>query len=155
MIRRTVSISLLVLLAGAMALSGMAQNPRQVRGGGPGPGVGAATIVTLEGVVDSVNAAYGQGTPSFTITLQDGKKATIVASPFRTVQDANFKIAIGDNISVLAFPSLQHEGAYVAQEIKNLSTGSVITLRDDAGIPIGGRAGRCAGCAGLCPGLGR
>ncbi len=110
-----------------------------------------ANKTSLEGTVQSVSMGLNQGFPHFTMALKDGKTVTIVASPFRTLLDSKFKIAIDDRMSVLAFPSLMHEGAYVAAELKNLTNGTILTLRDAQGLPVD-----CSGCTGsssceMCP----
>ncbi len=92
---------------------------------------------SLEGLVESVSMAPGQGMPSFVIKNGD-QKATIIASPCRALADANFEVRVGDRMSVLAFPSLQVKDTYVAADLKNLTTGKSLLLRDDNGMPVGG-----------------
>ena len=91
---------------------------------------------TLAGVVQSVNMSAGQGLPSFTL-LAGNAAVTIMAGPFRVLEQAGFQISQGDTLSVVAYPSLQHEGAFVAAEILNVKTNTVIKLRDENGRPIG------------------
>jgi len=104
--------------------------------GGAGAQIDPAAKTSLEGAVIDVNMGYGQGFPTFTLRTGEGD-ITIVASPYRVLVDAGFAINAGDKMSVLAFPSKRYEGAYVAAELKNLTTGKVIVLRDDQGFPIG------------------
>jgi hypothetical protein len=109
--------------------------------GGPpcgraGAQVNLAAKTSLEGSVADVNMGYGQGFPSFTLRTGEGD-VTIVASPYRVLADAGFAVNAGDKMSVLAFPSNRYEGAYVAAELKNLTTGKVLVLRDDQGFPVG------------------
>jgi hypothetical protein len=93
---------------------------------------------TFEGTVQDVTMAAGQGFPNF--TLQVGNNAlTIVTGPYWALQQADFKISKGDHLSVVAYPSLQHENAFVAAAIENLTTQKSIKLRDDNGIPLGMR----------------
>ena len=91
---------------------------------------------TLTGTVQEVNMSAGQGMPYFTL-LVGGNTVTVIASPFQALQQAGFKVSAGDSLSVVAFPSLAHQGAYVAAEILNLSTGQSVKLRGDDGIPLG------------------
>ncbi len=111
--------------------------------GGAGPQLNLAAKASFDGTAADVNMSYGQGFPTFTLETKEGK-VTIVASPYRALADAGFAIKAGDTMSVLAFPSARYEGAYVASELKNLTTGKVLVLRDDQGFPRGtpGQGGR-------------
>jgi hypothetical protein len=111
--------------------------------GAAGPQLDLAAKTSFDGTVTDVNIGYGQGFPTFTLNTGEGK-VTIVASPYRALVDADFVIRAGERISVLAFPSKRYEGAYVAAELKNLTTGKALLLRDDQGFPvgIGGQGGR-------------
>jgi hypothetical protein len=109
--------------------------------GGPpcgraGAQVNLAAKTSFEGSVTEVSMGYRQGLPSFTLRTGEGD-ITIVASPYRVLADAGFAVNAGDKMSVLAFPSTRYEGAYVAAELKNLTTGKVLVLRDDQGFPVG------------------
>ncbi len=99
---------------------------------------------SLDGTVESVSVAPGQGMPSFVITTGD-QKATVIASPYWTLVNANFEIRVGDKMSVLAFPSLQVKDTFVAAELKNLTTGKSLILRDEYGMPMGGFGPRHGG----------
>jgi hypothetical protein len=93
---------------------------------------------TLEGTVQTVNMAAGQGFPNF--TLQVGSNTfTLMAGPFWALQQADFKISQGDRLSVEAYPSLQHQNTWVAATIQNLTTQKSIRLRDENGQPLGMR----------------
>jgi hypothetical protein len=90
---------------------------------------------TLEGTVQTVNMAAGQGFPNF--TLQVGSNTfTLMAGPFWALQQADFKISQGDRLSVEAYPSLQHQNTWVAATIQNLTTQKSIRLRDENGQPL-------------------
>jgi len=110
--------------------------------GGAGPQLNLAAKTSFDGTAADVNMSPGQGFPTFALDTGEGK-VTIVASPYRMLADAGFAISPGDKMSVLAFPSARYEGAYVAAELKNLTTGRVLVLRDDQGFPLGasGRGG--------------
>jgi DNA/RNA endonuclease YhcR with UshA esterase domain len=89
----------------------------------------------LEGTVQTVDMAAGQGFPSF--TLQAGSNTfTVVAGPFWALQQADFKISQGDRLSVEAYPSLQHQNTWVAAAIQNITTQESIRLRDQNGRPL-------------------
>jgi hypothetical protein len=90
---------------------------------------------TFEGTVQDVTMAAGQGFPNF--TLKVGNNAfTIATGPYWALQQADFKISKGGYLSVVAYPSLQHENVYVAAAIENLTAQKSIKLRDDNGIPL-------------------
>jgi hypothetical protein len=127
-------------------------------GGMMGCNFDSSKKVSLDGTVDSVAMAQGQGFPHFVLALADGTKVTIVTAPFRAVLDANYKIAVDDQMSVVAFQSTQDEKVFVAAELKNLSSNAVLTLRDASGVPVAagqgngrGGAGRGNGTCGNCP----
>ena len=156
MSRKLLVVSGVVILMAVLSISAVAQ--RWQNGGAMGQGFGAgmhacaaqldlANKATLEGIVKSVNMGPGQGFPTFALSQADGKDVIVVASPFRALTDANFKISIGDRMSVSAFPSLQYKDAFVAAELNNLSNGTSIVLRDAAGLPIG----TAGGMRGNCP----
>jgi hypothetical protein len=114
-----------------------------LRGGEPQLDLAGKT--SFDGKVESVNMGPQQGFPNFTLIRSDGKTVLVVAAPFRALLDAQFKIAVGDNLAVVAYPSKVHENAYVAAEIMNLTNQTSIVLRDENGIPLGGGMGR-GGC---------
>ena len=108
-----------------------------------------ATKSTLVGTVAAVNMGFAQGFPNFTLTTDTGN-ITVIASPFRTLIDANYAISVGHRMSVIGFPSLRHEGAYVAAELTDSDTGASLVLRDAQGVPVDAGQGRgncaCAAC---------
>ena len=140
----------------AMGGRGMGMNGGMMRGRGPGQGMfgrGACADcadlnlegkTTLIGVVQSVDIAAGKGSPSFTLSF-GATVCTIITGPYWLLQQADFTIAANDRLSVVAYPSLQHEGTYVAAEIQNLDTQKLIKLRGDNGMPLGMRGGRMRG----------
>jgi len=161
MARKTVVICTLLVISSLLVAGIVQAQQRGYQFGRPGyangicPGAAnldLANKVELEGTVESVNMGPGRGFPTFTLVQSDGKKATIVASPFRALVDAGFKIAIGDRMGVLAYPSLKYQDTFIAAELKNLTNGTVITLRDASGVPVAGRGGRCGNCWGAVPG---
>ncbi len=160
MSRKLILIAVVVFGAAVLTLPLLAQGPQTHAGSGPhgimshagrGPGLGVAASqldlagkTVLEGVVDGISMGRGQGTPSFTM-VADGKKVSIVTSPYRALLDANYKISIGDRMNVVAFPFVDLVDIYAAAELKNLTTGVVLTLRDANGVPLLSN-GDCANC---------
>jgi hypothetical protein len=109
------------------------------------PQLDLAGKTSFDGKVESVNMGPQQGFPNITLIRGDGKTVLVVAAPFRALLDAQFKMAVGDALAVVAYPSKVHENAYVAAEINNLTNKTSIVLRDENGIPLGGGMGR-GGC---------
>jgi hypothetical protein len=110
-----------------------------------GGGVNANAKTTLDGPVQTVQLSPGSGVPSFTMLSGDAA-VTVIASPYRGLLDAGFRISAGDRLSVAAFPVEGAPGQYLAAEIGNLTTQQTLKLRDDAGAPLGSRGrGPCWG----------
>jgi len=82
----------------------------------------------LEGTVESVDMAAGQGSPTFTL-LTGGKKVSVLACPYRLFLLADFRISVGDRLSVAAYLSTNVEASYLAAEINNLTTQKSLKLR--------------------------
>ena len=154
MSRKSTIVALVVILLAAMSVSAIAQQyghrcwmQHSPQGTGQHPAQGVmpschmqldlAGKTSVEGTVESVSMAPGQGMPSFVIITGD-QKATIIASPYWILANANFEIRVGDKMSVLAFPSLQNKDTYVAADLKNLTTGKYLLLRNEDGMPAGG-----------------
>ncbi len=92
-------------------------------------GLDAGTKTTLDGTVESVNMAPGQGTPSFTLLISPNNRVTVFACPYRSLAQAGFELAAGHHISVLAYPIPDAAGSYLAAELNNLTTGKTVKLR--------------------------
>jgi hypothetical protein len=91
---------------------------------------------TLEGTVQAVSMAAGQGFPNVTLLVGNNPQ-TIMTGPYRALQQDDFKISVGDRLSLVAYPSLQHENTFVAAAIDNLTAQKSIKLRDESGVPLG------------------
>ncbi len=130
---------------------GMMRGGGMMRGMGGGEGMRTAMAAcadcanldlkaktTLTGTVLAVDMAAGQGNPNFTLQV-GGNSLTVMAGPFWAIQQADFKISQGDQLSVEAYPSLQHQNSWVAAAIQNLSTQKSIQLRDEYGRPLAAR----------------
>jgi len=132
MTRKLINISIVILIITAVTLIVTAQNRGPNR---PGPN---QNIVSLQGVVEATDMGIGQRFPSFTLMGADGSKVTIMSGPYRILLENHFEINVGDRMSVRAFPSLQFKDTYVAVELKNLTTGEAVALRDEQGLPLRG-----------------
>ena len=116
----------------------------------------------FEGVVASIQAAPGNGTPLFVLRTADGAEVTFQTGPYWFFDVAGFVLVEGDDVAVDAFASTDPSiSLYYAARIQNLDTGAVIVLRDDAGMPqwtggrqFGGQGQGHGGPSGQNPGNG-
>jgi hypothetical protein len=92
-------------------------------------GLDSAVKITLNGTVESVNMAAGQGSPTFTLAISANDRVTVLACQYRSFVQAGFEIAAGHHISVVAYPIPDTAGTYLAAELNNLTTGKTIRLR--------------------------
>jgi hypothetical protein len=139
-----------VSLVAILSLGALAQSQNCACGQGDGicANVDLTKTVALTGTVVSVHMGRGMGFPSF--TLQAGnKEVTVVASPYRILMAANYTIEVGNQMSVVAYPSTNDTGAYLAVDLTNSTTGAAITLRDAGGVPAGAGGMRGRGMGGM------
>ncbi len=147
-----------VTLAAILSIGAIAQS--MPCGNGPGGPMGSGVCANLDltkqatfvGTVVGLHMGRGMGFPSFGLRLNDNKVVTIVAGPYRVLLAANYKIAEGDVMSVLAYPSTNSTDTYIAAQLTN-SSGS-INLRDANGVPAGSNSGMMGGMRGMMGGMG-
>lgn len=106
---------------------------------GQGPGISAEDLTEISGTVTDIQSALGQPQP---IMVLNGTTSVIIG-PNRAWVDSSFSLAAGDQVTVLYFPHPVEDGLLVAVKISKGA--QTITLRDDAGIPLGAGRGR-GGC---------
>jgi hypothetical protein len=94
-----------------------------------------AEVVTLQGIVVSVDMAPGQEFPTFSLLLADGRIVTIITGPYYFLLEGGFDIRVGDELQVTALISMWYPDTYAACELRNLTTGDTLVLRDGAGQP--------------------
>jgi hypothetical protein len=141
-----------VVIIAAVGFTASAQNGRCRKANKQAPC--PADIETFQGGVVSMNMAAGEGQPSIVLERTDGTEVTVRVSPYRVISANDFEINTSDQMEVRAFKSLNGNDLFVAVELKNLTTGEDVTLRDENGQPVndgkggkgrrGGR-GRCGG----------
>lgn len=138
----------LASLASAFALvATLAVFPVQARGMTP--------TVTLDGVVESVTMCVSQEFPAITLGLAGGTSATVLTGPYYFLEDHDFRIRVGDHMTVEAFLSLWHENVYVAVALTNVTLGETMVLRDETGHPLWtAQGGPGSGGLGECHGGG-
>lgn len=108
--------------------------------GGSGPDMTRAT--TFTGSVKSFTGAPGAGMPTLVLDGSEGEVEMLV-SPYRVLRHADFELASGMNVRVVAAPvALASGDEWVAIAITDLATGVEVALRDaTTGLPAPG--GRC------------
>lgn len=108
------------------------------RGTGPcggAPQVELAQAIT--GTVATVNAEPGRRHPE--IVLADG--TILSAGPYRAWAESGFSVEPGETVTVVAFPCSTQENRWVIMSIEKAG-GERLILRDEDGLPLGGRGGR-------------
>jgi hypothetical protein len=89
-------------------------------------------LQTVTGAVTAVSIGYGMQYPSITID-----KLQIKAAPVWWLLEENFEIRAGDNLTVLAAPSISPSDPYLyAVEMTNNTTKVKVVLRDANGLPL-------------------
>jgi hypothetical protein len=138
------------MMRGMGGMHGMMGGGGGMMGGIMGCSFDFSQAISMEGTVESVAMAQGQGFPHFVLLLADGTRVTVVTAPFRTVLDANYAIAVANHMFVLAFQSTQNKEVFVAAKLTNGSNNNaVLTLRNASGAPVAAPGqGNGRGCAG-------
>jgi hypothetical protein len=118
------------------AITGLAiaQGPRggMNQGGMHNSNVAMTKLQTVTGSVTAVSIGYGMQYPSITID-----KLQIKAAPVWWLLEENFEIRAGDNLTVLAAPSISASDPYLyAVEMTNNTTKVKVVLRDANGSPL-------------------
>lgn len=111
---------------------------RAARGGPSGLGqhagcIDAASIETVTGTIDKVNAGLGIQQPSLVLKTADGKLLTVRIGPEHILLEADFPLAAGDELTITyALATCSDE--YVALELMN-AAGDKLVLRNSDGTP--------------------
>jgi len=95
--------------------------------------IDAASVATVTGTVDKVNAGVGVQQPTLVLKSADGKLLTIKIGPERILLDADFELTTGEKLTVTyALATCTDE--YVALELMN-AAGEKLVLRNADGTP--------------------
>lgn len=112
----------------------------QHRGGGPGAGslprIDTSTAVTVQGVVVSFLAGYGQGMPELIVREPSGTESTFVLGPFHYLQAQGFTAQAGDQAEVNGWACSTCEHAVAVAQVKNLTRDLTLVLRNADGTPV-------------------
>jgi hypothetical protein len=126
-----------------MALAGMASlafavasSAQPVPGSGAGPRVDTSKTVTVQGDVVSFQAGFGQGTPALVLREASGNETTFVLGPYRYLQSQGFTAQAGDRAEVFGYECPNCEQGVAVAQVKNLTRGLTLVLRNPDGTPV-------------------
>lgn len=133
--------------AGRQAHGGMGRSAGVVVGShGPGAGGRASAAAEALPVRSSTVTGTVAELPDLVIDC-DGRRISVGLGPVAYRQQAGFELALGDEVRAVVFEAY---GERKALRIENLSTGTSLVLRDEAGRAMwsGGYAGKAAAGGG-------
>lgn len=110
--------------------------------GSKGTGSGASkidlgSVRTVTGTVTAVSIAKGMKHPSFLLAVSESEVLSVELGPYWFLVANDFALAVGDQASAtVANCAGRSSSEVVAFAVTDLTTGSSITLRDDAGMPL-------------------
>ena len=93
----------------------------------PDPQAAASQWETLQGTVASLDDV------ALVLNLQDGSQLLIEGRPWAYALEQNFTTAVGSTLQVNGFAE---DGEFKAAEIKDLTAGTSLILRDQSGRPM-------------------
>ena len=125
-------LGIIVIVAGAVIVAGSAFAQQQ-RNRAMTPPSGPQSVVS--GTVVSFTAGSGQGMPSL-VVRQGGADVTLVLGPFWFLQDAKFAAATGDAVEATVLSCADCPSGLAVVAVKNVTTGSAVTLRSADGLPL-------------------
>lgn len=123
--------TLLLLFAIAVIVAGATFAQQRNRAGTPPSGPQSV----ISGTVVSFTAGAGQGMPSL-VVRQSGADVTLVLGPFWFLQNAEFAAAAGDAVEVTVMACTDCPSGFAVIAVKNVTNGSLVTLRNADGLPL-------------------
>jgi hypothetical protein len=133
--------SLIALAIIVIATAAFAQQYGRGPGQGPGQGTppsGPQSVIT--GTVVGFTASAGVGMPS--LIVNHGTETTFVLGPFWFLQSAQFAAAAGDQVELTVLACTQCPSGYAVVSVKNITSGSAVTLRNAQGLPLWQQGGQ-------------
>lgn len=130
------ALRFLAVTALAVGVTGTSLAQGRRSGTGSGPGLDAASVSTVIGTVTSFSAGAGVGRPSLVVNTDSGSTQTFVLGPYRLLQAQSFTLAAGERVEVKALACATGEEKLVAIEVRNLTRGLTLNLRDEDGKPV-------------------
>jgi hypothetical protein len=130
---------MLALIGVATLIVGLTQTAFAGRGRGPGDGTcpnlpgSEVETTTIEATVDAV------ALPVIYVTDSEGVERDVHAGSIRYWDEMGFDVSEGDSLTITGFEvenPLTGDVHFVASSIVNNTTGQVIELRDEYGMPL-------------------
>ncbi len=128
-------IVLIVMMAVAVAASGLAGQQRGARDGS-GPLIDTSQLLVFEGTVVQLVAGLGQGMPELDIVTAAGQTLSFVLGPHWYLQANGFAADPGDAVEISAYACALCESAYAVVEVVNASKALTLVLRSEDGTPL-------------------
>ncbi|MEW6366865.1 MAG: hypothetical protein AB1714_19735 [Acidobacteriota bacterium] len=122
--------------AGAMMILMAAVVWAQYGAGPCGQRVDTSNPVVVHGQVEKYAAGYGQGTPTLVVRDSSGKRYSFVLGPYRYLASKKFVAKTGDQVEVHAWASNLCPSGYAVEEVRNVTRGVTVKLRDANGRPL-------------------
>jgi hypothetical protein len=139
--KRLATVLLLAVLP-ALLIAVPASAQRGERGPDP------ATRATFEGTIVDARMEPGEGRPTLLIEAADSERTSVRLGPYWMLEEGAFTASVGDAVRVVAYECTRCDADVVAGRVENLTTGAVVELRDDEGMPLWKGRGRGKGPRG-------
>lgn len=117
-------------------LSLVVASPAATAGNGSGPGADPSQSLDLNGIVLTVSGGAGSGLPMLTVDDAVLGPLDVALGPVWFLQEAEFSVAEGDTVRILAYACPTCAASVVAAWVDNLTNGTTIDLRDEDGRPL-------------------
>ena len=137
-------------LALALLLITIPTAARAANGAGTGPAIDPTEAFTVSGTVTTFTAAFGSGMPRLVVDDPALGSVEIGLGPLWFLQEAGFTAAVGDEVEALVATCDICAAETVALWVNNLTAGSSVVLRDDAGYPLWTHRQGTGGGQGFC-----
>lgn len=97
-----------------------------------------AKIVTLKGTILTLDVFRGRGPGRFNMRTVEGREVTVLLGSVRYLIQKGFNLSSGDTVEVkLLVPNEKDDPKrFVAVEVRNLTRGTIIRLRDERMRPL-------------------
>lgn len=105
-------------------------------GNGSGPGADPSQPLDISGIVLTVSGGAGSGLPMLTVDDANLGPIDVALGPVWFLQAAEFSVAEGDTVQILAYTCPTCAASVVAAWVDNMTNGTTIDLRNEDGRPL-------------------